>query len=407
MTFLRSLLLMLLFASPISGWAAQSFWHTAQAQDARTLSMAGVRAVEVTFDPAFDPAQLDQLELDLFGARVIATRTGFQQRDNGWSWTGAIDGVAGHDVVLSQIDGQLAGRVATHAATYELRPSRKGAANLIELDPAAFPPCGGAVEAENQPTAMDRDAPTTDVPEGTPTTSIDVMIVYTPQLLANLGGEPQVRAQAQAAVDASNTSFINSQMNARFQLVAVLPTTIAEGPAVTSLSTHLSTLRVDALVAAQRNQYGADLVSMLVQDGLGSCGVGYVMRSVGAGFASSGFQVTASSCAVGNLSYAHEHGHNMGMEHDPPNGTSPASASYPWSFGHIVNGSYRTVMAYSSACTMGCTRRTYFSNPNVSYLAAPSGIVDVADNHRTGNSTAPVIAAFRASTNLIFANGFD
>lgn len=216
MTLLRSLLFMLLFASPISGWAAQSFWHAAHAQDARALSSAGVRAVEVTFDPAFDAAPYDQLELDLFGAKVIASRTGFEQRDNGWSWTGAIDGVAGHDVVLSQVDGQLAGRVATHTTTYELRPSRKGAASLIELDSAAFPPCGGAVEAESQPTGMDRAAPANDVPEGAPIVSIDVMIVYTPQLLANLGGEPQVRAQAQAAVDASNASFANSQMTARF-----------------------------------------------------------------------------------------------------------------------------------------------------------------------------------------------
>ena len=119
----------------------------------------------------------------------------------------------------------------------------------------------------------------------------------------------------------------------------------------------------NAQVAAWRNQYGADLVSMLVQDGLGSCGIGYVMRSVGACFATSGFQVTASGCAVGNLSYAHEHGHNMGMEHDPPNGTTPSNASYPWSFGHIVDGSYRTVMAYASACTAGCTRRPFFFQP--------------------------------------------
>ena len=407
MTSMRPLLLALLLASPVFGWAAQSFWHAAQVQDARALSMAGVQAVEVTFDPAFDATPLEQLELDLFGTKVIASRTGFESRESGWSWTGAIDGVAGHDVVLSQVEGQLAGRVATHSASYELRPSGKGAANLIELDPAAFPPCGGAVEAEYQPTSGDGDAKTIDAPEGTPTANIDVMIVYTPQLLASLGGESQVRAQAQAAVDASNASFVNSQMTARFLLVAVLPTSMEEGPAVTELITHLSNLRTNTEVAAQRSQYGADLVSMLVQDGLRSCGIGYLMQNVGSGFASYGFQVTESSCAVGNLSYAHEHGHNMGMEHDRPNSISPASASYPWSFGHTVNASLRTVMAYSNACPNDCVRRQYFSNPAVTYLGTPTGIADVADNHRSGNSTAPVVAAFRANTNLIFSNGLD
>ncbi|MFZ2236492.1 MAG: M12 family metallo-peptidase [Dokdonella sp.] len=407
MTCFRSVFFTVVLVLPISGWAATSFWSVAAAQNAHALSMAGVRAIEVAFDPAFDATSADQLELDLFGVTVIATRSRFEQRDNGWSWTGKVDGVAGHDVVLSQVDGQLAGRIATHTATYELRPRNKGASNLIELDPAAFPPCGGAVEAEGQPLLMDHAAPTVDLPDGIVAVGIDVMIVYTSQLLASLGGEPQVRAQAQAAVDAANTSFINSQMTARFELVAVLPTAIAEGPAVTALGTHLSSVRNDPQVAAQRTQYGADLVSMLVNDGLGSCGIGYVMRTVGAGFAANGYQVTASSCAVGNLSYAHEHGHNMGMEHDPPNGTTSADASYPWSFGHIVNGSYRTVMAYSSACTMGCTRRQYFSNPNVSYLGVPTGIVDTEDNHRTGNATAQIVAAFRANTNLIFADGFE
>ncbi len=394
------------FGLPVSGWAATSFWQSAAAQDARALSVAGVRAVEVTFDPAFDPASVDDLALELFGASVIATRTNFTQRKNGWTWTGDIDRVTGHSVVLSQIDGQLAGLVSTHSANYELRPSRKGSAMLIELDPTAFPPCGGAVEVESQPT-ISVDTPIPSDPSGIVATNIDVMIVYTPQLLASLGGDAQVRAQAQAAVDAANTSFSNSQMTARFQLVAVVPTTMEEGPAVTALGTHLSNLRNNAQVAAQRNQYGADMVSMLVVDGLGSCGIGYVMRSVGASFAANAFQVTASSCAVGNLSWAHEHGHNMGMEHDPPNGTTPANSSYPYSFGHIVDGSYRTVMAYSSACTMGCTRRAYFSNPNVSYAGAPSGIAEVADNHLTGNATAPTVAAFRVNTNLIFANGFD
>lgn len=403
---MRSLLLACLLGMPASGWAATAFWHAAAAQDARALSIAGVRAVEVTFDPAFDPAQSRELELDLFGAKVVAIRIGFEQRDHGWTWSAAVDGVVGHDVVLSQVDGQLAGRVATHTATYELRPRRTGAADLIELDPAAFPPCGGAVEAESQPTTH-RDEPVANVPDGVATTSIDVMIVYTPQLLTTLGGEPQVRAQAQAAVDAANTSFTNSEMSARFQLVAVLPTTIEEGPAVTALGMHLTSLRNDPQVAAQRTHYGADLVSMLVVDGLRSCGIGYLMQSVGSGFASYGFQVTASDCAVGNLSYAHEHGHNMGMEHDRPNSTSPATASFPWSFGHSIDGGYRTIMAYEDACTLGCVRRTYFSNPNVSYLGSPTGIAEFADNHRTGNSTTPIVAAFRANTNQVFANGFD
>ena len=85
----------------------------------------------------------------------------------------------------------------------------------------------------------------------------------------------------------------------------------------------------------------------------------------------------------------------MGMEHDPANGTTPANASYPYSFGHYVDGSYRTVMSYSNQCTMGCTRVAHFSNPNVNHNGVPTGIANQRDNHRTANNVAFTVANFR------------
>ena len=150
------------------------------------------------------------------------------------------------------------------------------------------------------------------------------------------------------------------------------------------------------------------MVSLMVESG-SACGVGFVMRSPGAGFASSAFQVTARSCAVGNLSFAHEHGHNMGFEHDPANGTTPANASFPYSFGHFVNGSYRTVMSYSTQCSSGCTRVAHFSNPDILHNGVPTGIADQRDNARSGDATAPIVAKFRAAivVGQIFADGFE
>ncbi len=134
----------------------------------------------------------------------------------------------------------------------------------------------------------------------------------------------------------------------------------------------------------------------MVEDGGGYCGLGYVMRNVSASFESSAFQVTDRGCAVGNLSWPHEHGHNMGMEHNPENSSAyPSGASYPYSFAHYVNGSYRTVMSYSSPCTSGCTRVAHFSNPNVNHNGVPTGIANQRDNHRTANNVAFTVANFR------------
>jgi hypothetical protein len=106
------------------------------------------------------------------------------------------------------------------------------------------------------------------------------------------------------------------------------------------------------------------------------------------------FTVTARSCAVGNLSFAHELGHNMGSQHNPENGSGP---TFPYGFGHYVNGSYRTVMSYVDPCPSGCTRVAYFSNPNVIFNGAATGINNARDNARSINNTADTIAGYRYS----------
>ena len=51
------------------------------------------------------------------------------------------------------------------------------------------------------------------------------------------------------------------------------------------------------------------------------------MTTVSTSFASSAFKVVDRTCAVGNLSYAHEVGHNQGLQHDPANARQHAVGS--------------------------------------------------------------------------------
>jgi hypothetical protein len=137
----------------------------------------------------------------------------------------------------------------------------------------------------------------------------------------------------------------------------------------------------------------------------GACGVGYLMGSNQTnGNPNNGFTVTARSCAVGNLSFAHELGHNMGSHHNPENGSNP---TYPFGFGHYVNANYRTVMSYVDPCPNGCTRRPYFSNPEVIFGGAPTGIDNARDNARSINLTADPIANYRYSGANLMMNNFN
>jgi hypothetical protein len=84
----------------------------------------------------------------------------------------------------------------------------------------------------------------------------------------------------------------------------------------------------------------------------------------------------------------------MGSHHNPENASGP---TYPYGFGHYVDGSFRTVMSYSNPCTIPCARRAYFSNPGIFRGPHPTGIEDQRDNARSINQTADTIANYRYS----------
>ncbi len=329
------------------------------------------------------------------GPVYVVRRDGFERRGaRDVAWRGKARSAAGSRVVLTLKNGLVSGRVVIGTDLYELRPLPDRGHSFEKLDSALFPPCGEPVDPLSGSAAASTAADVLLTAADDPADEIRVMSLYTPQARSAAGGQAQIETTIQAAVDNANTAFADSNMIARFLLVHTAQSTRDDSG---DMQADLSWLRNDPGVAALRDQQGADLVSLIVNSG-GYCGFAYIMRNPGPASESLGFQVTRRSCAVGNLTYAHEHGHNMGFEHDPANGASPGSASYPWSFGHYVDGVCRTVMSYSNQCTSGCTRVAHFSNPDVLESGQPTGVDGERDNARTGDLTAPIVANFRGAT---------
>ncbi len=264
----------------------------------------------------------------------------------------------------------------------------------MQLNPGSFPGCEAGVIPQFVPNAGQDPSTATSEPltanAADPNAEMHLLSLYTPQARDAQGGAPQIEALIQAAVDNANTSFINSNMTGRYVLVhAALANRNDSG----NLSSDLNWLASDPDAAQLRDDQGADMVSLIVNSG--GCGIGYVQRNPGPSFASAAFQVTVRSCAVGNLTFAHEHGHNLGFEHDLANGPLPSQASYPWSFGAFINSNLaRTVMAYPNPCG-SCPRVMHHSNPDVTYLGFPTGVENVEDNARTGDITALIAHDFR------------
>ncbi|CAN5737275.1 zinc-dependent metalloprotease [soil metagenome] len=354
-------------------------------------SIASVREAEISFAQSADlTSRATSLEITLFdGKSYTVTPRGVEKRSiDDYTWRGLIEqkGFRG-DVILTFNKGFVAGLIYSPAGVFEIVP--RGTRHiLVEIDQSLFPECGGvlAAEAEEQkPNALFSEIDSGD--------RLDVLVVYTTATKNFLGGEAQAQTLAQQAIDSTNTTYLNSRVRQRLRLVHSQEYEFTE---TGNSSNDLSTLRSNATVQGWRNERSADLVAMIgeVSD---VCGIAYLIG--GATQGGSAYSITARSCAVGNLTFAHELGHNMGSAHNPENaGNAPA---FPYSYGHWIDGQFRTVMSYTNPCISGCVRRPYWSSPAVFYTGIATGLEGTRDNVRSLNITGDNVANYRFSGSSI------
>ena len=316
-------------------------------------------------------------------------------------WHGRTDD--GDIVTLALVRGVMTGTVTTNGRAFEIAPDVNGTYVVNELDSAAFPtddPVGfdlAPIIGPGPAVAGDATGGSTGTGSTAADTSgtvIDAMVVWTPSARNAVGGTTDaIQSLVLAAVANANLAYSNSHVNAQLRLVYSGEVSYTESGIDTDLS-RLSTKGDGILdqVHTLRTQYGADVVT-LIGNGYaagGTCGIGYLMTSVSTNFAPYAFTVVDQSCAAGYLSYAHEVGHNQGLQHDPANaGSAP---SYPFAYGYQdPAGQFRTVLAYG-----GATRIPYFSSPLVTYNNAPTGTAS-QDNARALNSNVATVSNFVAS----------
>lgn len=372
------------------------------AAETEKSSLASVRESEIKFNlNNLTGKEFSRISFPLFDGEIheavqnVSEGLEFRALDD-FTWRGRTnDDKLSGDVILTFKKGAVSGLIYAEDGVYEIVP--KGEKQiLVKLDQNLFPECGGGIKIEEAPENPKTENVRMAVDSGD---RIDVLLVYTTATKTILGGDTQAQALAQQAIDATNTAYINSKIRQRVRIVHMQEYLYTESG---NSNTDLSNLRNNAEIQSLRNAHKADLVAMIGEFS-SVCGLGYLMGGA-AGNSNSGFTLTARSCAVGNLSFAHELGHNMGSQHNPENGTG---STYPYGFGHYVNGVYRTVMSYVDPCSSGCPRRPYFSNPGVEFSGHPTGIENARDNARSINNTADVIANYRYSGTSLTLNNYN
>lgn len=347
--------------------------------------------IRVNFD-VLNESRSRVLRFPLGATEFEAVCTDFEVRsETNFTWRGKFPDDGG-DITLTFVDGLCAGTIQSPAGLYEIAPTDQlNVSFLKKIDQSRLPACGGSPVTAHIPGTgfgqTEIGEPLKLVGPNATIPTMDMLVVYTTKARVAAGGVTSIRTIVQNSIDATNTAFINSQINARVRLVHSAEVNYTES---SNFSQMLSWLANDPGVATLRNQYSADLVSMLV-DNQAYGGIGYLMTDPGPSFEDYAFTVVCWRFATSNNSFPHEVGHNLGCAHDPAN--SSGQGAYPYSFGHYYAGVYRTVMAYDNYCQ--CPRYLGFSNPSVNYLNRPTGIANQRDNARTINQTAPIAVNFR------------
>lgn len=358
---------------------------------------------------ANDESEKKTVRLNLFPdtAYTAWVRQAEITRNQETIWQGGLEGSPGSEVTLVRKDNLLAGNVSFHGGRFQIRFLEDGFHRIREVDPGGF-----AKERDPLPILTAKDLAGT-LPEKKELSAyfqrlflpsifkppvVDVMVAYTPAVLAAAGGISAVNALIALAVSETNTGYANSGVDQRINLVHATLVSYSE----TFFDWDMTLDRLQGTtdgfmdqVHPLRESHRADLVTLLVNDG-DFCGLGYLMENPAKSFAPYGFSLVNWECATGNYSLAHEWGHNMGSEHDRAN--AEGSGSYPYSFGYQApDRSFRTIMAYD--CPGGCPRVNHWSNPEVFYKGRPTGVVYTspvsADNRRSLNHTAPFVCNFR------------
>jgi len=356
----------------------------------------------------FNPAAFGaaEVEISLADGRVLKAKRQRVEEDKTKgrkSWVGTFPEQPGSIVVMTTSRGVTTGFVTHGNETWEIMPGKAGKHLLYRVDDSKLPTAEPVLFADTGSSASLGDYGTggaaTDAAGGY---VHDLLVVYTPAA-KNAYGQATLESMAQNAVVAANQAYLNSGIAITLNLVGLQEISYTESGAMqTSLYDLQGTSdgKMDS-VHQLRNSVGADVVTLLSQDG-DACGIAWAMRTVSTSFAATAFNVVKPSC-LSQHTMAHEIGHNQGNMHDRASTSNTGAYSYSYGFRRCMTDGtgFRTVMSYSCS---GANRVAWFSNPSANYNGYATGIAyesdpaNSADNARSMNNTAATVAAFRGAS---------
>ncbi|MGC8719636.1 MAG: M12 family metallo-peptidase [Thermodesulforhabdaceae bacterium] len=409
----------------------------------RSLSSSGSNYVSVTGDSyglrskhvridvdALKDIQVgDEVDLELDGRIVTAVTDRIEKSEDGSkiTWSGKIRASSDMPIsifVITVLDGFISGAFESGNTTYEVVAGReKGEGILVDHTYSVPIEDGDAIVPEERPNSSNLfnrfvpsksgirladEAQAVGDSAGQTTQYIDILALYTPDLLQRYGGEAQLKTQIENTVNYANTVLKNSNINAVIRVVGYRSVTVAN-------STDMNGLLYDmyygrgafADILKWMDEVGADQATLFIPFQFPRtpyCGIAFQPTSADtytntsqyyADYRKSIFRtVVALGSSVYNgytytcdyPTFIHELGHNLGAAHDKAHNS--VTPFLPYGYGYC-GPTYGTIMAY-------CWPRVPYFSENRSVNGTIIGNAQ-AENAKVLRFTAPYMAATRQS----------
>ena len=378
------------------------------------------------------PAQLALNLFDEVSFQVVVERAA--TTSSGYSLSGRLDGVPFGTMALVLNGRIVMGKVRTLGAVYTIRNAGASTYLIERTEPTEFregPPLK-PVEPTSVPDPQ-TGARSTEEDDGS---EIDVFVVWTPTARRDAGGTRRIEAAIDLAVVETNDAYASSDAAQKINLVGAVEVDYEE-PGNLFVDLHRLGNPEDGYldeIHAIRDAYAADLVHLVSSGICGGAieGLANAMEVPEASFESAAFsesvfcnqeQLDANTRrGLSTRIFAHELGHNMGLQHDRYARFTTLNKPYPYSHGYVnqrafddgasTDARWRTIMAYDDQCRaagLRCEQLIRFSNPDQRYPDDnghplgipgddPSDDVDgPADAVRSLDNTRRIVANFRSS----------
>ncbi|MYD24030.1 MAG: hypothetical protein F4X04_17620 [Holophagales bacterium] len=338
----------------------------ASIQAQRLLEMGPVIVNPEVAEPGVVPYAID-LDIDLIrsapqrvevpapnGRLLVAELSLFEDRGDGDAmWAGRAAGSDYESVVFTVANDHLVGHFGVPGgAKYRISARPDGSGRIENMSTMTRKPkeefCPGGVSPDRSlPVAAieaQRDGDPERVVQASNHNHLDMLIVYSEAARQRYEArDGDVETPVRASIDYLNLVFRNGQLDVVAQLVHH-----EQAPASLTISSSggqvLGRLRNNQEVQALRAEHQADLVHIFVTAEVTNvCGVAYLLEKgdTAASFSPAGYGLTVMQ-GCGDETFAHEVGHNLGGQHDPPNAGGcfedadcrNNSLIAPYAFGH-------------------------------------------------------------------------